>query len=114
MRTAILKENWKKVKAKWPDDKYWVQAPEARIDAATQLDEQFDAQGKCVAGSKVVSVVSTLSFAMDPPQPIVINRGWVKRPVKAKEGKAELRMILLQRSMEGQPQDFLKAHFSRC
>ena len=91
VRTAILKENWKRVKAKMPDDKYWIQAPEAKIDAATQLDEQFDAQGKCVAGSKVVSVVSTLSFAMDPPQPIVINRGWVKRPVKAKEGKAELR-----------------------
>jgi len=90
-RTAILKDNWKKVKAERPDDKYWEQAPDAKIDAATQLDEQFDSEGNCTAGSKVMSVISTLSFKMDPPQPIVISRGWVKRPVKAKEGKAELR-----------------------
>tara|TARA_B100000963_G_scaffold89_1_gene87 strand:+ start:1909 stop:3798 length:1890 start_codon:yes stop_codon:yes gene_type:complete len=91
VRTAILKANWRAVKADRPDDKYWEQAPDARIDPATQLEEQFDSAGNCIAGSKVVSVVSTLSFRMDPPQPIVIDRGWIKRPVKAQDGKAELR-----------------------
>ncbi|MFP6885796.1 MAG: cytochrome c oxidase subunit 3 [Roseibacillus sp.] len=90
-RTTILKENWKKVKEKWPGDKYWEQASEARIDAATQLDEQVDEAGNCSAGSKVVSLVSTLSFKMDPPQPLIIKRSWIKRPVKEQDGKAELR-----------------------
>ncbi|MCH2062184.1 MAG: cytochrome c oxidase subunit 3 [Roseibacillus sp.] len=90
-RTAILKENWKRVKKAFPEDNYWEQTPEAKIDAATQLDEQVDEAGKCIAGSKVVSLVSTLSFKMDPPQPLIIKRSWIKRPVKGKDGKAELR-----------------------
>ena len=90
-RTAILKENWKRVKEKLPEEHYWEQAPEAKIDAATQLDEQVDEEGNCTSGSKVVSLVSTLSFKMDPPQPLIIKRSWIKRPVKGKDGKAELR-----------------------
>ena len=90
-RTAILRENWKSVRRDLPDDKYWDQAPEAKIDPAIQLDEQLDAEGNCTAGSKVVSLVSTLSFRMDPPQPIIIKRSWIKRPVKGQDGRAELR-----------------------
>ena len=90
-RTAILRDNWKRVKEERPDDKYWEQAPDAQIDSATQLEEQFDEAGNITAGSKVVSIVSTLSFRMDPPQPLIIKRGWVKRPVKESDGKAELK-----------------------
>ncbi len=91
IRTAILRDNWKRVKEERPEDKYWEQAPDAQIDSATQLNEQFDETGTISSGSKVVSIVSTLSFRMDPPQPLVIKRGWVKRPVKETDGKAELR-----------------------
>jgi len=90
-RTAILRDNWKRVKEERPDDKYWEQAPDAQIDSASQLDEQLDEAGKVTSGSKVISIVSTLSFRMDPPQPLVIKRGWVKRPVKESDGKAELK-----------------------
>jgi hypothetical protein len=90
-RTAILREKWKSVRRDLPDEKYWDQAPEARIDSATDLAEEVDEEGNCTAGSKVVSLVSTLSFRMDPPQPIIIKRSWIKRPVKGQDGRAELR-----------------------
>ena len=102
-RTAILRENWKNVRKKWPNDKYWDQAPEARIDPATQLNEQLDAEGNCTAGSKVVSLVSTLAFKMDPPQPLIIERGWVKRPIQGREGKAELKDDTFLNAGEGAP-----------
>lgn len=78
IRTKILRDKWKVAHAQNPGEPNWKIADQAKIEVA-------DTDGK------VVDLLSSLSFQMDPPIPVVLKRGWIKRPVPANAEQAELR-----------------------